>query len=407
VRRGGCSIPAAAAPRGRCPRPTASIRSFRGTGARETPCAAPRAPPAPPRASRRSPPRRRRRPRRTNRFEAHLWQSGKQLYLGGYDSPALAALAFDLAAVRYRGARAETNFSATWYAPWAAELARRPAEALVAGLRRHSKGAATASSIFKGVTRHQKGRWEARIGQTAGKKYAYLGLHDSQLEAAKAYDRAALARGGPGAATNFHLSVNADELPAAARARARAEGLLDDADEALERAARAGRPAALGPPALVEAALMPAFEPLAAEPSGGRTATASAEDELAAALLDAITGADEHRPNTPRTVLQACAAPGEGAASAAAAPATQHKGAATAEQPAPPAPPAAAFVDFSALLRGGALPTPPAAAAAAAAAAAGAEAANALIGTAAAAHGAAGPLAAMDDEMWSKLSRSL
>jgi hypothetical protein len=183
-----------------------------------------------------------------------------------------------------------------------------------------------------------------------------------------------------------------------ARARARAEGLLDDADEALERSARAGRagrPAALSAPAPVEAEPMPTFEPLAAEPSGGRTATASAEDELAAALLDAIAGADERRPDTPRTVLQACAAPGEGAAGAAAAPAAQRKGAAPARRTAL-APPAAAFVDFSALLRGGALP-----------AAAGVEAANALLGAPATAHGAAVPLAAMDDEMWSMLARSL
>ena len=38
-------------------------------------------------------------------------------------------------------------------------------EELVASLRSQSKGFAKTSSQFRGVTRHQKGKWEARIGQ--------------------------------------------------------------------------------------------------------------------------------------------------------------------------------------------------------------------------------------------------
>ena len=44
-------------------------------------------------------------------------------------------------------------------------------EELVQSLRQQSKGFQRASSQYRGVTRHQKGKWEARIGQASGKKY--------------------------------------------------------------------------------------------------------------------------------------------------------------------------------------------------------------------------------------------
>ena len=47
---------------------------------------------------------------RTNRYEAHLWDEGKQLYLGGFYNEEQAALAYDLAAIRFRGEDACTNF---------------------------------------------------------------------------------------------------------------------------------------------------------------------------------------------------------------------------------------------------------------------------------------------------------
>ena len=43
--------------------------------------------------------------RRTRRWEAHIWvkETGKQLYLGGFESELDAARAFDCAAVKFKG----------------------------------------------------------------------------------------------------------------------------------------------------------------------------------------------------------------------------------------------------------------------------------------------------------------
>ena len=54
----------------------------------------------------------------TGRWEAHIWQDGKQVYLGGFNSSSAAATAYDLMAVKLKGASAQLNFARDIYAPY-------------------------------------------------------------------------------------------------------------------------------------------------------------------------------------------------------------------------------------------------------------------------------------------------
>jgi hypothetical protein len=57
---------------------------------------------------------------RTGRYESHIWVEGRQVYLGGFYTEQQAAVAYDLAAVRFRREEAITNLGLEAYA---AELA--------------------------------------------------------------------------------------------------------------------------------------------------------------------------------------------------------------------------------------------------------------------------------------------
>ncbi|XP_026423575.1 AP2-like ethylene-responsive transcription factor PLT1 [Papaver somniferum] len=153
----------------------------------------------------------------TGKFEAHLWDNsyireghrrkGKQVFLGQYDNEEKAAQSYDLVALKYWGLHASTrsNFPISTYKKQLEEMKEMSKEEFVMYIRRNScfkKG----SSVYRGVTRHGDGRWQARISGIPGRRGLHLGTFSSEEDAAKAYDIASIRYRGMKAFTNFHVS---------------------------------------------------------------------------------------------------------------------------------------------------------------------------------------------------------
>lgn len=191
--------------------------------------------------------------KRSGRWEAHIWvkETGKQMYLGGYEKEEHAAEAYDVAAMKCKGTKGarkvKLNFPASKYSELDSFMQSVGLEELVMAIRRQSQGFARGSSGFRGVTHHPNGRWEARIGMP-GSKHIYLGLYNEEGAAARAYDRALVRLRGAAAATNYSLTNYKDELQAFEMDKSTETLACSTGAEAVLRLPAAPEPAVPGKP---------------------------------------------------------------------------------------------------------------------------------------------------------------
>ena len=124
--------------------------------------------------------------RHTKKWEAHIWAT-KHLYLGSFDTEVKAAKAWDRACISTKKIASESdsnaselNFSLSSYAQEINILIDFNQRELVSYIRRHSCCFTRGSSQYRGVTKNRtNGRWEARLGQYAKRKYKYLGIFNT------------------------------------------------------------------------------------------------------------------------------------------------------------------------------------------------------------------------------------
>ncbi|KAG2311064.1 hypothetical protein Bca52824_022621 [Brassica carinata] len=106
--------------------------------------------------------------RRTGRWESHIWDCGKQVYLGGFDTAHAAARAYDRAAVKFRGLEADINFIIGDYEEDLKQMANLSKEEVVQVLRRQSSGFSRSNSRYQGVALQNIGVWGAQMKQFNG-----------------------------------------------------------------------------------------------------------------------------------------------------------------------------------------------------------------------------------------------
>lgn len=149
------------------------------------------------------------------KWEARIYEAGRQRFLGYYTCDRAAAAAYDAQAVKLHGSAAKLNFPGSRSGQGPAAGAAAPAGVRKPATKRGARGTRRAppppsgraqpvkgSSRFRGVSWNSNcAKWRAQVWK--GSDVHHLGYFEDETAAARAYDAAALRIRGPEAPTNF------------------------------------------------------------------------------------------------------------------------------------------------------------------------------------------------------------